>query len=230
MEHAKEGFSRAAKKLWNELVVCDSLPVLEASEGGCMFRHILAAMAVTFSAPTLAQNTAPSSPAPSGLNQKLINVPGTSWNVYGPNQSTKRLETDGPKGYPAIRATIARRGTNAWDSGATSLVPKPVAAGDAILVAVYLRAPELKDGETLEISLVGATGATAPYPAIAGEKAMLTNQWKVFFASGKAPQAFAANGVQATVHLAGAKQVVDLGPVQVYDFGQGFDLSRLPRN
>ncbi|MBV9932083.1 MAG: hypothetical protein JO013_14225 [Alphaproteobacteria bacterium] len=173
---------------------------------------------------------APPTPAASSLDSKLINVPGTDWNVYGPNQAAKRLEKEGPKGYPAIRVTVSRPGKNAWDAGAVSVVPKPVGAGDAVLVAVYLRAPELKDGETLELPLVGATGAAAPYPAIAGEKAVLTNQWKLYFASGKAPQPFAANGVQATVHLAGARQVIDLGPLRVYDFGPDMDLKRLPHN
>jgi hypothetical protein len=195
-----------------------------------MLRLTLAATAAIFAGPALAQPPAAPGPTAGGLDTKLINVPGTSWTIYGPNQTAKRLETDGPKGYPAIRATIARAGKNAWGAGAISLVPKPVSAGDAILVAVYLRAPELKDGETLEIPLVGATGASPPYTAIAGEKAVLTNQWKLYFASGKAPQAFPADGVQANVHLAGAKQVIDLGPLRVYDFGQDFDLKRLPHN
>ena len=173
---------------------------------------------------------APAAPAAGDISSKLINVPGTSWNVYGANQASKLLEKEGPKGYPALRVTVARAGKNAWDAGAVSVVPKPVGAGDALLVAIYLRAPELKDGETLALPLIGATGAAAPYPAIAGEKAVLTNQWKLYFASGKAPQAFAAGGVQATVHLAGAKQVIDLGPLRVYDFGPDMDVKRLPHN
>jgi len=172
----------------------------------------------------------PAAPAAGSLDSKLINVPGTSWNVYGPNQASKLLDKEGPKGYPALRVTVSKAGKNAWDAGAVSVVPKPVGAGDAVLVAVYLRAPELKDGETLELPLIGATGAAAPYPAIAGEKVALTNQWKLYFASGKAPQAFAAGGVQATVHLAGARQVIDLGPLRVYDFGPDMDLKRLPHN
>ena len=193
-------------------------------------RFILPCLAVLAVSPAGAQPPAAPAPAASSLDSKLINVPGTDWNVYGPNQSAKRLEKEGPKGYPAIRVIVSKPGRNAWDAGAVSVVPKPVAAGDAVLVAVYLRAPELKDGETLELPLVGATGASAPYPAIAGEKAVLTNQWKLYFASGKAPQAFAAGGVQATVHLAGARQVIDLGPLRVYDFGPDMDLKRLPHN
>ena len=189
--------------------------------------------ALALAAPAAAQPPAaqpPAAPAAGSLDSKLINVPGTSWNVYGPNQASKLLDKEGPKGYPALRVTVSKPGKNAWDAGAVSVVPKPVGAGDAVLVAVYLRAPELKDGETLELPLIGATGAAAPYPAIAGEKVALTNQWKLYFASGKAPQAFAAGGVQATVHLAGARQVIDLGPLRVYDFGPDMDVKRLPHN
>jgi hypothetical protein len=202
-----------------------------------MFRTLLPCLAVLAAAPAAAQpsaapaaTAAPAAPGANDLSSKLINIPGTSWTIYGPNQSAKMLDKEGPKGYPALRVIITKAGKNAWDAGAVSVVPKPVGAGDALLLALYLRAPELKDGETLELPLIGATGASAPYPAIAGEKIVLTNQWKLYFASGKAPQAFPAAGVQATVHLAGARQVIDLGPLRVYDFGPDMDLKRLPHN
>jgi hypothetical protein len=168
--------------------------------------------------------------APFDLNSKLINSPDSNWTIYGDGQTNKRLEKDGPKGYPAYEVDVTKVGKNPWDAGAVSVVPKPVHAGDVILVAVYLRAPQLAAGATEELPLVGATGATAPYVAVAGAPAKLTNQWQVFFASGTAPQDFPENGVQATVHLASNKHVIELGPVKVYDFGPGFDLRRLPHN
>jgi hypothetical protein len=93
---------------------------------------------------------------------------------------------------------------------------------------MYLRNPELADGQSETLPLIGATGASAPYPAIAGAPAKLTNQWQVYFASGKSPQAFAANGAQVTVHLGSAKHIIQLGPVKVYDLGSDFDMRRLP--
>lgn len=168
--------------------------------------------------------------APFDLNGKLINSPDSNWTIYGPGQTSTRLETGGPKGYPAYQVNVTQKGKNAWDAGAVSVVPKPVHAGDVILVAVYLRAPQLAANATEELPLVGATGAAPPYPAVAGAQAKVTNQWQVFFASGTATQEFPANGVQATVHLAGNKHVIELGPVKVYDFGPGFDLKRLPHS
>ena len=172
-------------------------------------------------------------PAPASafdLNSKLINTPDSSWNIYGPGQTTKLLPKDGPKGYPAYEVTVTKVGEHAWDAGAVSVVPKPVHGGDVILVATYLRAPQLPDGATEELPLMGATGASPPYVAVAGAPVKLSNQWKVFFATGTVPQDLPANGMQATVHLASAKHVIELGPVKVYDFGPGFDINRLPHN
>src|SRR4051794_4481203 len=169
--------------------------------------------------PPAAPQTPPAAPAApaSDLSSKLINVPGTVWTVYGEGQTNKRLETDGPKGYPAIRVTVAHKGKNPWDAGAVSPVAKPIAAGDTVLVAVYLRAPEARDGESVPLPFIGLTGAAAPYPTIANAPVAVTNQWKVFFASGKATQAFAASGAQASIHLAGDAHVVDLGPIRIFD-------------
>lgn len=175
-----------------------------------------------------AASAAPAAPQPFDLNSKLINSPDSSWNVYGPDQKSKLLENGGPKNYPAYEVGVAKAAPHAWDDGAVSVIPKPIGAGDVILVAVYLRGPELPDGQTEALPLVGATGAAAPYPAIAGAPANVTNQWKVYFASGKAPQAFPANGAQVTVHLGTAKHVIQLGPVKVYDLGPDFDMRRLP--
>jgi hypothetical protein len=193
--------------------------------------HLVFALAAAAVAGAASAQTPPAAVAPQqhiDINSKLINTPDSSWNVYGPDQTSKRLEKGGPQNYPAYEVNVSKPGKNAWDDGAVSVIPKPVGAGDVILVAIYLRAPNLADGQTETLPLIGATGAAAPYPAIAGAPATVTNQWKLYFASGKAPQAFPSNGTQATVHLGGAKHVIQLGPVKVYDFGPDFDIKRLP--
>jgi hypothetical protein len=195
---------------------------------------IITIIAAVPAMPALAQTApAPAAPAPAsggGFNDKMINNPLAAWNVYGPRQSSVVLDHDGPKGYPATRVTVAARGANAWDAGAIMALPKPIAAGDVIYIAVYLRAPEAKDGETVAMPFVGVTGATPPYATVATDHAAITNQWAQYYAVGTAPQAFPAGGAQATVHLAGDKHVIDVGPIRVFDLGPGYDVSRLPRN
>lgn len=176
----------------------------------------------------LVQSAAPAPTHSFDLNSKLINNPAAEWIVYGPDQTSKLLPTGGPQNYPAYEVIVTKAGRNAWDDGAVSVIPKPINAGDVILIALYIREPGLGDGQTETLPLIGATGATAPYVGIAGAPAAITNQWKLYFASGKAAQAFPAGGAQVTVHLASAPHKIEVGPARVYDMGPDFDMSRLP--
>lgn len=172
----------------------------------------------------------PAGAAQGGLNDKLINNPLAPWNAYGPNQKSELLDTGGPKGYPATRVTITKKGANAWDAGVGVPLPKAIAAGDVIYIALYLRAPNIKDGETITLPFIGVSGPAPSYATIVTDQAKVTNQWAQYYAIGTASEAYAAGATQATVHLAGDKQVIDVGPIRVFDLGKGFDTSRLPRN
>lgn len=183
--------------------------------------------------PAYAQ-TPPAAPPSSGhasgsLASKLINTPGTNWNVFGTGQTNKRLETDGPQGYPCVRVTVTQKGKNAWDAGAVSPVEKAVAANDTILIVVYLRAPNAKDGETVPLPFVGLSGATAPYATLVSAPLAVTNQWKQYYVGGRAAQAAAAGGSQVSIHLAGDTHVIDLGPIRVFDLGD-VNPAGLPKN
>jgi hypothetical protein len=112
--------------------------------------------------------------------------------------------------------------------GASSPITKPIKAGDTVLVAVYLRAPDLQEGETTPVSYVGLNENSPPYTSIARGSANVANQWKVYYASGVAGKAFTADQVVAGLQLAAARHVVDLGPVLVYNFGPGVDPAALP--
>lgn len=196
-------------------------------------KHLIPLIALASAVPAFAQTATPATPPPPAttkLSDKLINVPGMNWNVYGAGQTNVREETGGPQGYPALKVTVPAKTRNAWDVGALSPIAKPIAAGDVVLVVAYLRAPALKDGETTAVPFVGATKATAPYDTIAQGAAQVTNQWKRYVGSGRATAAFAAGTAQASVHLGADKHVVELGPLLVYDLGPSYDMSKLPHN
>jgi hypothetical protein len=196
-------------------------------------KMILLALAAIAFGPAIGQ-APPAAPAPAApaidLASKVINAPGTNWTVYGPGQTNKRLETDGPQNYPAVRVTVTQKGANPWDDGAVSPVAKAIAANDTILIAVYLRAPEAKAGETIPLPFIGLSGATTPYPTLVGDHVAVTNAWKQYFVSGRAAQAAAAGGAQVSIHLAGDAHVIDLGPIRVFDLGPGIDPAQLPKN
>ena len=195
---------------------------------------IIAALAA-LPALALGQTTpAPTTPAPAaaggGLNDRMINNPAATWNVYGTNQTSVVLDHDGPKGYPATRVTISAKGANAWDAGVVMQIPRAIPAGHVVFIAVYLRAPEAKPGESVAMPFIGMTGAAPPYDNVMSDHAAITSQWAQYYAVGRATQAFPAGGTQATVHLAGDKHVIDVGPIRVFDLGPDYDTTRLPRN
>ena len=195
-------------------------------------RLTMFAFAGLAAAAATAQTAPPSAPsAGSKLADKLINQPATaSWFVFGASQTNEVLPTGGPQNYPATRVTVTAKGANPWDAGAVSQLSKPTAAGDVLLVAVYLRAPLLKDGETTPITYIGLSEGPPNYPIVVSASVNITNQWKVYYASGKATKAYAPDAITAGVHLAADKHVVDLGPVRVFDLGPDVDPSRLPKN
>jgi hypothetical protein len=57
----------------------------------------------------------------------------------------------------------------------------------------------------------------------------VTNQWKVYYASGSAGKAFTPDQIAVGMHLSAAKHVVELWPVLVYNFGLDVDPAKLPR-
>ena len=191
------------------------------------------AMLATSAMPAAAQVApAPAATPAAGGNvlDRAINQPGSNWALYGANQKSKMIKTKGVPGEEAMRVEVTAKGANPWDVGALSPIQKAIGAGDAVLVAVWMHAPNLKDGETAPISFFGATEAAEPYGNIAAGNVDVGKEWKLYYASGKAPKAYAPGAARVTVHLAGAKQLVELGPVFVLDFGPNYDPAKLPKN
>lgn len=184
--------------------------------------------------PVIAHQLSQASNADSGeqsradrLQQRLANNPANPWSTYGANQVTEVLPGEGPQGFPAFRVDVQSKAANPWEIGAVNSIEKPIAKDDVIVVALWLRAPHLADGETTEIPSFGLSLSSPPYDGIAGSTATVSNQWQQFFATGTAGKNFKANELGLGVHLGNATRVIDLGPVRVFNLGSGADVSGL---
>lgn len=169
------------------------------------------------------------SPPGGGIFDKAVNRPGIGWSIYGANQSAKQVPAVDVPGGAAVRVQVGRPGANPWDVGAAYPTVKPVAAGDTLLVMVYLRAPEASGADGLPIP-IGASEADAPYTPIADQTVKVGNGWKRYYASGIAPRALAAGKARIALQLGGAKQVIEVGPGFLFDLGPDFDAAKLPHN
>ncbi|WP_162875558.1 hypothetical protein [Sphingomonas crusticola] len=186
------------------------------------------ALALTIAAPAIAQIVDPLQSEE--LIKKVINEPGTAWTFYGSGVTSKVIKDPDIPGGEAVRVTISQKGANPWDAGALYQVLKPIKTGDVIYFAVYLRAPELKSGETTAMPTMGVTQQDSPYAPIAVSDARIGNQWGVYYAAAKAITGYPRGKARVSVQLASKKQVIDLGPVFVLNLGPNYDIGTLPHN
>jgi len=162
------------------------------------------------------------------LMKKAINEVGIAYSFYGQNFTQKTMKDPEIPGGQFVRVDVSQKGSHPWDVGAQYAVTKPIKSGDVVFFALFARAPNLKDGESITISGVGVGQAEAPYGSIAMTEIRLTNRWNVYYASAKATSAAPRGQARASLQLAGDKQVVDLGALIVLDLGPDYDMSTLP--
>ena len=185
---------------------------------------LVAAQAQTAPAPK------PAAPATVGsIFDKAVNKPGIGWEVYGANQSAKQVAAADVPGGGAVRVQVTRAGEHAWDVGAGYPSVKGIAAGDTILVMVFLRAPDAKTGAGVPLP-ISAGESDAPYTTITNENVQVGPAWKRYYASGIAAKSLPAGKARISLQLGGAKQVIEMGPAFLLDLGPGVALSKLPHN
>ena len=96
---------------------------------------------------------------------------------------------------------------------------KPVKKGDRIVIAFWARAVRTPDGQPGRIGRVQLE-ATPVVRAIFEKPFELTPEWKMYQLSGVADMDYAPKALNAALHLDVQKQVLDLGPVFILDYGQ----------
>ncbi|KQW83915.1 hypothetical protein [Brevundimonas sp. Root1279] len=192
-----------------------------------MHRGILTAVAAAVA--IVATPVAMPAAAQSMLDKAVNAVHVTSWNVYGPNQTSTIVDSTVQGGH-AFRVDVTAPGANPWDVGVGSVSTKPIKSGDVLLLAVWLRAERLPAGAQTGKVNIRMQGNAAPYPDMGGAAVQPTGEWKLYFADGIATRDYAPGEMGATVQLAGAAQTVDLGPVFILDMGPDYDRTTLPRN
>jgi len=164
------------------------------------------------------------------LIKKTVNDPGTAYTFYGPGMTQKQMKDPDVPGGVFVRVDVSAKGAHPWDVGGSYQILKPIKAGDVLFFAIYARAPNLKNGETASLPQMGVGQNGDPYAPIAIEDKQITNQWNVYYVSGKATKAWHRDEAHVALQLAADKQVIDLGPVFVLDLGPDYDINTLPHN
>lgn len=147
------------------------------------------------------------------------------WFVLPNKPKPKDVPAEGVPGGAALRVK-ARKGANPWDVQAFSPINgADINKGDVVMVMAFLRAEEpAPGGSNLSVRL---QLAGPPFTAGFDFNAAISGEWKSYCAHRVASAKLPAKRTNVNVHLANAEQVIDLGPVFVFNFGPGFDRSSL---
>ena len=153
---------------------------------------------------------------------KIINVPPPeALRVDGLRAKPKVRKDDTVQGGKALRIIVPGKAENAWAISASNPIQKPVKAGDVLILAFWARLVSGENGAasaTLPYNAVQL--AAAPYTALFTGAAEIGPEWKFHEIRGKADKDYAAGALNVSLHLATAKQTLDLGPVFVLNMGQ----------
>lgn len=107
-----------------------------------------------------------------------------------------------------------------------------IKAGDVLLLGVWVRAERLPEGQTeTRVGALRLEGQAEPKVAVAqASNVAVGPQWKMIYASGVAPQDFAAGQSKIILQMGQAVHTLEVGPALLFDFGPDYDRTRLPQN
>ena len=156
------------------------------------------------------------------IASKIISVPVPSAYRVDGQQGSPNIHSD-PKvqGAKALRVSVPGKSAHDWDISVNVPITKPVKAGDALVLAFWGRLEKGENGATTSVIPYNAVQqAKEPYTAVFSGPVTLGPDWKMLTVKGKADKDYKAGDLNVSLHLATAKQVVDIGPVFVLNMGQ----------
>jgi hypothetical protein len=147
-----------------------------------------------------------------------------TWNVQPDKPKAKVIKVAGIPGEQAFRIK-ANKGANPWDVQASSSVQGAINEGDVVMLMYYARAEFPAEGGTSLTARVQLAGA--PYTSTMDFTTPITTEWKPYCAHRVATASLPEKKGSVSVHLATAQQIVELGPVFVFNFGPAYDRKSL---
>jgi hypothetical protein len=155
------------------------------------------------------------------LNKIINRPPVTAWRIDGLSGKPAIRNDAGVQYGKALRVDVPGKGEHPWSISASNPIDKPVKAGDNLVLAFWARLEKGENGATSTTLPNNAVQMSSePYTALFSQPVTIGQEWKMYEVKGKADRAYAGGTLNVSLHLATAKQVIDLGPVFVLDMGQ----------
>ncbi|HET9862504.1 MAG TPA: carbohydrate binding domain-containing protein [Steroidobacteraceae bacterium] len=145
-----------------------------------------------------------------------------TWNVIPDKPRPRYFKVEGVPGEHAYRIK-ATKGANPWDIQANSPINAVINEGDVVMLMFYARAAEPAEGGSSLTARI--QGNSPPWTATMDMTTPITGEWASYCAHRVATATLPESSV--SIQLATAKQVIELGPVFVFNFGKGYPENQL---
>lgn len=162
------------------------------------------------------------------LKKRISDPVKDVWQTQGKWQKTSSaVKSEGVPGGYAYRVQVYRPDEKPWEVAAQAPISGAMKQGDVVLLGFWARAQEPAEG----VVNARIQQSAEPYAAIAEVGGLkIGPEWKMYYVSGKSPMTLGPGQGNVSVHLASARQTIDLGPFTVLDLGPDYDVRRLPKN
>lgn len=150
-----------------------------------------------------------------------------TWNFQPERPKAKHFAVEPAGTLPgdyAFRIKVTK-GANPWDQQASSPVGGEINEGDRIMIMYYARAAEPAEGGSKLTARIQLN--LAPYTSIMDVTSSLSTEWVQYCGHRVATGTIGAKKGNVTLHLATANQVIELGPVFVFNLGKDYDTKNL---
>jgi hypothetical protein len=156
--------------------------------------------------------------APS-LAERLRNDPRVeALRPYGLNLPPQVRADKGVQFGKALRIALAGH-ADFWRIGIVTPTTRPLRKGDRVVIAFWARAVQTEGGAPGRIGRVQLEATEPAIRAIFERAVDVGPAWTMYQLSGVADRDYAPGTVNAALHLDAARQVLEIGPVFVLDYG-----------
>ncbi len=178
-----------------------------------MLRSLLAALSLLVAVPSAAAQEG------QGASDRIVNDPRVpALTAYGLNLPPQIRADKGVQFGKAMRIQLPGH-AEFWRIGVITPTLKPVKKGDRIVIAFWARAEKTEGGVPAVIRRVQLEATTPGIRTIFEKAFEIGPEWQMHQLSGLADQDYPPGQLNAALHLNGAKQVLDIGPVFILNYG-----------
>jgi hypothetical protein len=151
----------------------------------------------------------------------LINTPENlqSWAFYGADMTHKPVVAKSMPGGSAIAVNIAKPGLNAYDAGVNIPFAEAVSEGDVMTVAFVARTISAETDAGAGKIALRIQHNVAPYSGFGDNVVNIGPNWKVYQLRTQARLDIPKGEGAVALQFAGAKQLMEIGPVYVLNAG-----------